>query len=203
MNALSTQSEPTIRTQSRRLDRSGFPLPNMSLLVDFPSASSSREQRSNGGRLPSALRNPAKKHTEALSVTFSPISELNIVANLSVYRNELFCTQDEFTAFRHDNRDLVIQRVRATGMTMAEFANRNVSSTEAFMGLEAYLSRSTCREICFRKSLQLSSVLAEQNRQREGEGAIDPDKLAEVSRMRSEWARSRAWIIGKMHSECP
>ena len=134
-------------------------------------------------------------------MTFSPISELKIVANLSAYRNELFCTQDEFTAFRHDNRDLVIQRVRATGMTMAEFANRNVSSTEAFMGLEAYLSGSTSREICFRKSLQLSSVLAEQNRQREGEGAIDPDKLAEVSRMRSEWARSRAWIIGKMHSD--
>ena len=52
-------------------------------------------------------------------MTFSPISEMNIVANLSAYRNELFCTQDEFTASRHDNRDLVIQRVRASGMTMA------------------------------------------------------------------------------------
>jgi len=88
-------------------------------------------------------------------------------------------------------------------MTMAEFARRNVSSTEAFMGLEAYLSRSTCKEICLRKALQTSSVLAEQKRQHEEEGALDPDKLAEVSRMRSEWARSNAWIKGRMHSECP
>ena len=52
---------------------------------------------------------------------FLSISETKLVANLSAYRNELFYTQEELTAFRHSNRDLVIQRVRASGMTMAEF----------------------------------------------------------------------------------
>ena len=88
-------------------------------------------------------------------------------------------------------------------MIMAEFARRNVDSTDAFMGLEPYLSRSTCKEICLRKALQMSSVLAEQKRHREEKGAVDPDKLAEVSRMRSEWARTNAWVKGRMHSECP
>ena len=172
----------------------------MSLLVDFPS--SSRQQRSRGGRLRSALRNPAK-HRDGLGVTFSSISEAKLVAKLSAYRNELFYTQDELTAFRHRYRDLVIQRVQASGMTMAEFAERNVTSTEAFMGLEAYLSRSTSNEICLRKAHQLSSVLAEQNRQqRGGEGAVNPDKLAKVSRMTSAWARSNASIKGRLHSEC-
>jgi len=167
----------------------------MSLLVDFPS--SSRQQRSS---LRSALRDPAK-HRAGISVVFSPVSEAKIVANLSALRDELVYTQDELAAFRHSNRDLVIQRVRASGMTMAEFARRNVSSTEAF----TYLSRSTCKEICLRKALQTSSVLAEQNRQRGGGegGAVNPDKLAEVSRMTSAWARSNASIKGRLHSECP
>ena len=91
----------------------------MSLLVDFPS--SSRQQRSRGGRLRSALRDPAKKRREGLRVFFSSISDAKLVANLSAYRNDLFYTQDELTAFRHSNRDLVILCVRASGMTMAEF----------------------------------------------------------------------------------
>ena len=189
-NALSTTTHPSAR-QSR------FSLPSMSLLVDFPS--SSRQQRSS---LRSALRDPAK-HRAGIGVVFSLVSEAKIVANLSALRDELFYTQDEFAAFRHNNRDLVIQRVRASGMTMAEFAERNVTSTEAFMGLEAYLSRSTSNEICLRKAHQLSSVLAEQNRQqRGGEGAVNPDKLAKVSRMTSAWARSNASIKGRLHSEC-
>jgi len=64
---------------------------------------------------------------------------------------------------------------------MAEFARQNVSSTEAFMGLEAPLSRSMSKEICLRKALHSSSVLAAQKRQLEEEDATDPDKLAEVS----------------------
>ena len=83
---------------------------------------------------------------------------------------------------------------------MAEFARQNVSSTEAFMGLEAHLSRSMIKEICLRKALQSSSVLAAQKRQLEEEGAVDPDKLAEVFSMRSKWARSNAWIKGRMQN---
>ena len=46
---------------------------------------------------------------------FSPISEAKLVANLSAYHKELLYTQDKFAASRQSNRDLVVQRVRASG----------------------------------------------------------------------------------------
>eukprot|EP00581_Thalassiosira_minuscula_P010634 CAMPEP_0183725188 /NCGR_PEP_ID=MMETSP0737-20130205/19681_1 /TAXON_ID=385413 /ORGANISM="Thalassiosira miniscula, Strain CCMP1093" /LENGTH=87 /DNA_ID=CAMNT_0025956047 /DNA_START=170 /DNA_END=433 /DNA_ORIENTATION=+ len=84
-------------------------------------------------------------------------------------------------------------------MTIAEYAERNIGETEAFMGLEAYLSRDTLRGIQRRRRLVCRAVKLEQQRQR-ANNIQDPEALANESCLISQKSAHRARIIGLLHS---
>ena len=95
----------------------------------------------------------------------------------------------------------MLRAIRASGVTMAEFAQRHLSKTEVFMGFEAHLDESISNEVRMRQYQQIKSVLEEQSRQLIRSGLIDHTELARVSARESEWARVRARIIGQIHDD--
>ena len=116
---------------------------------------------------------------------------------------DLYYTEREIQRIKHGNCR-TLKAIRASGITtMAEFAQRNVSKTELFMGLEAHLDESISNEVRMRRYQRTKSVLEEQSRQLIRSGFIDHAELARVSARESEWARVRARIIGQIHGDGP
>ena len=66
------------------------------------------------------------------------------------------------------------------------------------MGLESYLSENIIREIKFQRQKVRNAVLLEQRRQ-ERQGVRDPEAMASICENATEWARSRARVIGLLH----
>jgi len=113
---------------------------------------------------------------------------------------DLYYTRREIKAIKRGNWRMLMA-IRANGVTMAEFAQRNVSKTELFIGLEAHLDESISNEVRTRRYQRTKSVLDEQSRQLIRSGFIDHAELARVSERESEWARVRARIIGQIHDD--
>ena len=75
------------------------------------------------------------------------------------------------------------------------------SSRPTFVGLENRLSDSISQDIVARRLRHQRAIRYEQDRQARV-GIYDPDLLANVAEMESDWARKRATIIGLIHAEC-
>jgi len=115
---------------------------------------------------------------------------------------DLYYTKREIRAIKRGNCR-ILMAIRASGVTMNEFAQRHVSKTELFMGLEAHLDDCISNEVRMRRHQRTKSVLEEQSRQLIRSGFIDHAELARVSARESEWARVRARIIGQIHDDGP
>ena len=114
----------------------------MQLIVDFPTKTPMR-----GG------------------VTFADESEMKFVENLSnTYKDELWFSHFEMQLFRRELAWL-IKTISSSNITMAQFAEMNVRDTSAFLGLEAYLTKSSSRGVVERRRTIADAVLAEQRRQ--------------------------------------
>ena len=137
-------------------------------------------------------------------VTFANVSQMKVVVDIATEdaMPDLYYTRREIKAIKRGNCRMLLA-IRASGVTMAEFAQRNVSKTEVFMGLEAHLDESISNEVRMRRYQQTRSVLGEQSRQLMRAGAINHAELARVSARESEWARVRAKIIGQIHDDRP
>ena len=137
-------------------------------------------------------------------VAFSNVSQMKIVADIATEDAlpDLYYTRREIQAIKQGNCRMIMA-IHRSGVTMAEFAQRNLSKTENFMGLEAHLDVSVSNEMRLRRSRQIESVLDEQDRQLRRSGAINHADLARVSARESEWARVRARVIGRIHDDRP
>mmetsp|Transcript_7825 Transcript_7825/g.17987 ORF Transcript_7825/g.17987 Transcript_7825/m.17987 type:complete len:170 (+) Transcript_7825:236-745(+) len=165
----------------------------MSLIVDFPSS----RCRQGQGNL------PKQEGRESLRVTFSNTCEVKIVPALTTLTtdgsNLLFYSKEDIKSFKDQSRALICA-LKRNGFALEDLARRNISSSEVFMGLEAYLNYSVARELSLRRANYMASVLEEHKRQTEV-GIVDEDKLARAAAISSEWSQVRARIIGLMHED--
>ena len=60
------------------------------------------------------------------------------------------------------------------------------------------MSENTTKEIKYQRQNVRNAVLSEQRRQ-EQQGVRDPEAMASISETATEWARSRARVIGLLH----
>ncbi|EJK53370.1 hypothetical protein THAOC_27210 [Thalassiosira oceanica] len=174
------------------------------LIVDFPSRR--RRSRTTPPDVPTTsapfAEQAEQEPKQQRRVSFANVSEMKVVADIATEDAlpDLYYTSREIQAIKHGNCRMLMA-IRASGVTMAEFAQRNSSKTEVFMGLEAHLDVSVSNEMSMRRSRQIESVLEEQSRQRRRSGVINRADLARVSARESEWARVRARIIGLIHDD--
>ncbi|EJK45277.1 hypothetical protein THAOC_36113 [Thalassiosira oceanica] len=178
----------------------------MTLVVNFPNAHCRHIAQQSQATQTSAPASDDVEHEpeHQLRVSFNNVSQMKKVADIATEdaRSGLYYNGREIQAIKHANCRM-ITAIRASGVTMAEFAQRNISKTEVFMGLEAHLDASVSNEVLIRRSRQIESVLEEQSRQRRRSGVINHAELARVSARESEWARVRARIIGQIHDDRP
>ena len=134
------------------------------------------------------------------SVSFSEFAQIRVVAKWTIDEQAaLFYTRQEISFTQHIHR-VTISNIRATGMTLYEFARQNVSSSEVFMGLETQIDKAAAFQVYSRRMRLFHLVLEEQRRQRlNGRSVINQAELAKVAAMGSEWARKRARILGVLH----
>ena len=166
------------------------------LIVDFPSS------RCHQGNLPKPSSNRVSKSHKSLRVSFSNLSQVKVVPKLTTLATDssrLFYTKEDVRSFKDESRTLICV-LKRNGFALEDFARRNISSSEVFMGLEAYMNDSVARELSLRRANHVASVLEEHTRQIEL-GIDDKDELARAAAIASEWARVRARIIGLMHEE--
>lgn len=177
--------EPHLVAVARSLPQEKMSEP---LLVDFPSRHPSR---------PLHLE-PQEREASARGVSWrDDIATTIAVEDLSAeHKSDLWFTQREIEKIKYSAAQL-LQLIKSK-MTMAEYAELNSDSTEAFMGLENYLSDSGTRQILERRRSVRRAVLREQRRQATLE-IYDPDAMADVSEAESDVARRRARIVGLMH----
>ena len=132
-------------------------------------------------------------------VSFSDVSKLTFVKDLTPLKSDLWYTEQETMGFKYEAA-YKIRKITST-MSMAEYAKLKSNDTSAFMGLEAHLFESPnvgYKRSTERKKAQRGAVLLEQFRQMKL-GIEDPDALANVSEARSCVSRERAHIIGLLH----
>ena len=133
------------------------------------------------------------------NVSFSDVSKLTFVKDLTPLKSDLWYTEQETMGFKYEAA-YKIRKITST-MSMAEYAKLKSNDTSAFMGLEAHLFESPnvgYKRSTERKKAQRGAVLLEQFRQQKL-GIQDPDALVFVSEARSGWCRQRAHIIGLLH----
>ena len=176
----------------------------MNLIVDSPSHSRHIAPQLQAAQGSAPAHDAVHEPKHQLRVTFADVSQMKVVADIATEDAlpGLYYTGREIQAMKHGNCRMLMA-VRASGVTMAEFAQRNLSTTEVFMGLEAHLDASASNEVRMRRSRQIESVLEEQCRQLRRSGGINIAELARVSARESEWARVRARIIGRIHDDGP
>ncbi|EJK65512.1 hypothetical protein THAOC_13614 [Thalassiosira oceanica] len=185
----------------------------MNLLVDFPSRRRHITPPDAPTSSPTTDDDVDHEPTHQLAeqepkqqrrVSFANVSQMKVVSDIATddARADLYYTSRETQAIKHGNCRMLMA-IRASGVTMAEFAQQYLSRTEVFMGLEAHLDMSVSNEMRMRRSRQIESVLEEQSRQLRRSGVINHADLARVSARESEWARVRARIIGRIHDDRP
>lgn len=128
--------------------------------------------------------------------------DMKFVRDLSAEdcRSDLWYSGREMKGFKH-LAAWTIRRIVGSGeVTMAQYAEMNAEDTSAFLGLEAYLSPETNRNIFLRRRSIATAVLAEQLRQA-ARGARDPDGLAKASMAVSDVATKRARIVALIHAD--
>ncbi|KAL7528713.1 hypothetical protein ACHAXR_002587 [Thalassiosira sp. AJA248-18] len=132
-------------------------------------------------------------------VSFHPHIEVRFVENLAVnHKADLYFSEYNIKSFRYQTK-LTLKQI-SSKMTMAQYAEMNVSDTSTFMGLENYLSESTPRKITGRRRAVVKAVCMEQQRQVEA-GVSDQAKMANVAQAESEVSLRRAQIIALLHSD--
>ncbi|EJK64217.1 hypothetical protein THAOC_15073 [Thalassiosira oceanica] len=159
----------------------------MSLIVDFPSR---RMHDNNPPDAPTSA--PTPEPNQQRRVSFSNVAQMKVVDDIATEdaRADLYYTSREIQAIKRCNCRMIMA-IRASGVTMAEFAQQNLSRTEVFMGLEAHLDVSVSNEMRMRRSRHIESVLEEQYRQLRRSGVINHADLARVSARESERARAK------------
>ena len=157
----------------------------MNLIVDFPQIP---EDSTLNTQMPSTRR-----------VSFTDKIEVKFIKNLSVeHKADLWFTDREVESFKFNNSALLMRKLSSMNMTMATFAEMNCGDTSAFMGLEIYLSKSTCKGVMDRRRSIRVAVLLEQSRQ-VAAGILDPVKMAKISETESALSQRRSQIIGLLH----
>ena len=143
--------------------------------------------------------NDTSQRSMRRNVSFSDVSKLTFVKDLTPLKSDLWYTEQETMGFKYEAA-YKIRKITST-MSMAEYAKLKSNDTSAFMGLEAHLFESPnvgYKRSTERKKAQRGAVLLEQFRQTKL-GIEDPDALANVSKARSGVSRERAHIIGLLH----
>ena len=105
-------------------------------------------------------------------------------------------SRSELKALRQDH----IENIRSL-RSMIRNGNHAIAAQSdecCLYGVENILSASTARTILKARTALLSTVLAEQDRQRQS-NISDPLLIANASTSNSEWSRNRAQIIGLHH----
>ena len=177
------------------------------LIVDFPSRRrhiTPPDAPASASALVVVVEQAEQEPKQQRRVSFANVSQMKVVVDIATEDAvpDLYYTRREIQAIKHGNCRMLMA-IRASGVTMAEFAQRNLSKTEVFMGLEAHLDESISNEMRMRRYQQSKSVLEEQSRQLRRSGVINHAELARVSARESEWARVRARIIGQIHDDRP
>ncbi len=95
---------------------------------------------------------------------------------------------------------LALRRIASKNLTVAQYAERHVHDTSAFMGLENHLSESTTGGIRRRRDVIGRAVKTEQRRQADA-GVCDPEAMSAVAEYFSDYSRRRARIIGLLHEQ--
>ena len=133
-------------------------------LVDFPS------------------KRTCTKKEEKL-VSFAKQSQVMFVKNLTNEHGlDLWYTEQEIDEIKC--RFVTTIRLIRSGMTMADFAQRNINDTSVFLGLENHLTESEIHVINQRRRAISNSVLLEQDGQLHL-GIYDPDAMVRVSEAES------------------
>ena len=188
----------------QREQTSSPPHTNMTLIVDFPSRRRHTAPQAAPTSTPAPEEDVEQEPKQQRRVSFLNVSQMKVVPDIATEdaMPDLYYTRREIQAIKRGNCRMLMA-IRASGVTMTEFAQRHVSKTELFMGLEAHLDVSISNEMRMRRYQQSRSVLEEQSRQLIRSGFIDHTELARVSARESEWARVRARIIGQIHDDRP
>jgi hypothetical protein len=125
--------------------------------------------------------------------------EITIVENLThKHKDDLWYSLHEMDSFK-DRVMFKLRAVKAKGMTVYQYAERNHEDTSAFMGLESYFTDTTSQKIKDQRRVVHRAVFLEQKRQLRA-GIYDPDVMAIVSQAQSDWSWKRARIIALIHN---
>lgn len=154
----------------------------MTLIVDFPQRASPQQIK--------------RRH----NASFSDTSQLKVVENLTCeYKSDLWYSDVEMDSFKYETA-LLLKKIKSV-MTVAQFAELNVQNTSRFMGLENHLTEQGCLRVVQRRKAICKAVLSEQDRQRREGISYDPDSMSKVAQAESELSRTRAFVIGLIHSQ--
>lgn len=154
----------------------------MTLIVDFPQRASPQQIK------------------RRYNASFSETSRLKVVENLTCeYKSDLWYSEIEMNSFKYETA-LLLKKIKSV-MPMAQYAELNVQSTSLFMGLENHLTEQGCQRVVQRRKAIWKAVLQEQERQRREGISYDPESMSKVAQAESELSRTRAVIIGMIHSQ--
>ena len=170
----------------------------MALLVDFC-------ELPNDNNTPEASND--RQVIPTRRVTFDH-TETTFVKNLTFeHKSDLWYTKRELDSFKQDTI-IALQTLRENNRMITsdnreqqeELLFRVAEDTTSFLGLERCLAPSTYRVMKTRQRALKQAIMYEQYRQREY-GICDPDVLANISEVESDWSRKRSLIIGLIHAD--
>ncbi|KAL3781733.1 hypothetical protein ACHAW5_001715 [Stephanodiscus triporus] len=182
----------------------------MVLIVDFP--------RSNG--IPIRLRHldrhvhppspPARSRRSRWGVSFADEPEVANVTNLAIdHKSDLWFSQNEMESIKRTTL-LALQKI-VLRLQSLEDDQRGASADDenirmdiadevlgTYIGLERYLSPSVCVDVQRRRRSLWDAMRFEQDRQ-DRAGICDPDLLANIAEVETDWSTRRARVIGLQH----
>ncbi len=147
---------------------------------------------------PPTLRRTRRLLPVQRAVSFSKQVDVSFVEDLSRwYKADLWFSCREMESFR-SRRVLLVAAIVSNGMTMAQYAKRNVDNTSAFLGLEGHFSRAASGMMARRRRAVVAAVLSEHRRQCAA-GVFTPEDLRRVLETISRKSFERARVIAKLH----
>ena len=169
------------------------------LIVNFPSLDDTPTDTA-----PSHLGTPSPRRRHSIPmrrVSFHEEVLYTKVENLSNdYKSDLWFNKLEMKQFKSQTvselRRLASNENPSSYITLLE----SNDDTTHFLGLESCLSKKVHFEIALRKKALRKAIMFEQHRQRIN-GIYDPDLLANVSEVESDWARRRASLVAMLHDD--
>lgn len=174
------------------------------LIVDFPQeheVPTPTEVMNDADPSSSSRRSSPKKVTAPpRRVFFTEEIDMKYIEDLTIEHSEdLWFDEYEIRNFKYQTA-LMLRTIKASNMSMAQYAELHCDESSAFMGLESYLTETTTQEIRYQRRRIKDAVLHEQRRQCEA-GVYDADALANVSKAASDWSRKRSVIIALLHAD--